>query len=77
MNSNIKILDTKTKPSYKLLDSIIPNRDWGQRLDGRIEWYCKHGIGHTIWWPGDDNNSIHGCDGCCSEFIKKINKENK
>lgn len=39
------------------------------RADGRVEWVCEHGVGHTInvplpfvteqaWW-------VHGCDGCC------------
>ena len=34
--------------------------DWKKwyRLDGRIEYICKHGVGH-----GDH---VHGCDGCCS-----------
>ena len=26
--------------------------------DGRIEYVCKHGVGHGI--------HVHGCDGCCS-----------
>jgi len=46
------------------------------RGDGRLEWVCKHGIGHTIAvptnWPGPDKGKpdyryIHGCDGCCSK----------
>lgn len=49
------------------------------RADGRIEWQCPHGIGHTIivpkqyekeqsWW-------IHGCchEMCCSKL--KITKK--
>ena len=46
-----------------------------KRMDGRIEWICKHGIGHTIkvpkeyeklkaWWS-------HGCDGCCTKLKQK------
>lgn len=42
------------------------------RLDGRLEWVCNHGTGHTVaipkkyqeqksWWT-------HGCDGCCKEM---------
>jgi len=43
------------------------------RPDGRIEWVCKHGVGHAVdapenykvllgrWWDS------HGCDGCCSK----------
>jgi hypothetical protein len=45
------------------------------RADGRLEWVCDHGIGHTIdvpeeyahintWW-------IHGCDGCCKGVREK------
>jgi len=44
-----------------------PNRNY--RLDGRTEWICRHGIGHTITVPEEhyDNPAwwIHGCDGCC------------
>ena len=28
------------------------------RHDGKIEWACRHGIGH---------GEVHGCDGCCSD----------
>ena len=46
------------------------------RGDGRVEWVCEHGCGHTVsvpfkykdewaWWS-------HGCDGCCSK-TKPIN----
>ena len=54
---------------------IIPlKKDIQMRGDGRLEWVCKHGIGHTIAvptnWPGPpkgkpDYRYIHGCDGCC------------
>jgi len=40
------------------------------RADGRLEWYCKHGVGHTVYSP--DNNFVHGCDGCCKN-IKTLN----
>ena len=40
------------------------------REDGRIEWTCEHGIGHTIVVPAkyqdEDSWWVHGCDGCCS-----------
>ena len=48
-----------------------------QRADGRVEWVCDHGIGHTIAvptnWPRPDKGKpdyryIHGCDGCCSIY---------
>lgn len=42
-----------------------------RRYDGRYEWVCKHGVGHTVyvlhefeeineWWR-------HGCCGCCAD----------
>lgn len=47
------------------------------RADGRVEWVCPCGVGHTIkvpkgkedidaWW-------VHGCchKGCCKKFHKK------
>jgi hypothetical protein len=47
------------------------------REDGRLEKLCKHGIGHTV---GHSNPKmldeawiwIHGCDECCSGFIRQI-----
>ena len=54
--------------------SLNPDRTtliW--RLDGRLEWMCEHGVGHTVFAPKirqDDGtihqNWIHDCDGCCS-----------
>ena len=39
------------------------------RADGRLEWVCEHGVGHTVHVPADKaNESVmweHGCDGCC------------
>jgi len=43
------------------------------RADGRIEWVCEHGVGHTIWAPAGYRKmtgkywDTHGCDGCCSK----------
>lgn len=42
------------------------------RIDGRIEWICSHGEGHTIWYP-KGSNSLHGCDGCC-RFLNGVKK---
>lgn len=41
------------------------------REDGRVEWMCHHGVGHTIGHKDkskakEDWNYVHGCDGCCS-----------
>lgn len=50
------------------------------RGDGRLEWICKHGIGHTIAvptnWPKPSDGRpdwryIHGCDGCCGIYERK------
>ena len=46
-----------------------------KRADGRIEWVCDHGVGHTVYAPfGGD--FVHGCDGCCDcdEYKKLRNK---
>lgn len=37
------------------------------RADGRLEWFCEHGIGHTVY--SKDNFFSHGCDGCCRKVI--------
>jgi hypothetical protein len=62
-----------------LLNKHIPNCNIIQRADGRMEWQCKHGVGHTIYSP--DNDYTHGCDSCCAskEFkteMKKWTKKN-
>ena len=28
------------------------------KRDGKLEYSCRHGIGH---------GGVHGCDGCCSD----------
>lgn len=55
----------------------FPVQDFLVRADGRIEWTCEHGVGHTIaipegvegfaesaWWT-------HSCDSCCQK-LKEI-----
>jgi hypothetical protein len=43
-----------------------------QRADGRIEWICEHGVGHTIEVPKqfieDESWWVHTCDGCCADI---------
>lgn len=51
--------------------NLIP-KDLVTRMDGRIEWICEHGVGHTIYSP--TGNYIHGCDGCCTEIFNKKEK---
>jgi hypothetical protein len=31
----------------------------------RYEWICEHGVGH--YDPDLLENTVHGCDGCCSK----------
>lgn len=44
-----------------------------KREDGRIEWICKHGVGHTIDAPEKYKKelgsywNVHGCCGCCGK----------
>lgn len=43
-------------------------KDLFWRADERLEWICKHGIGHTVFAP-EPENWVHGCDGCCADLI--------
>ena len=44
------------------------------RADGRKEWICEHGVGHTIEVPEEHKDKSswwsHGCDGCCNRGNK-------
>lgn len=53
----------------------------GGRSDGRVEWFCNHGVGHTVavpiaqamgaaWWS-------HGCDGCCGKILEEFLAEQR
>ncbi|MGI0060142.1 MAG: hypothetical protein ACREBJ_10295 [Nitrosotalea sp.] len=61
--------------------SKVNKYDFIARWDGRVEWTCKHGVGHTIYVPLRHKNEqgwwIHGCDGCCMDKkrIDDVNKE--
>ena len=68
---------TDTKTLAKELN--IPRDKLLQRIDGRIEWICKHGIGHTIFAPKTQGKwgYVHGCDGCCKEIKKKVKEDEK
>jgi hypothetical protein len=38
------------------------------RADGRVEYVCGHGVGHTVEVPKGHEGAgywVHGCDGCC------------
>lgn len=53
------------KEFCKLNDTTLDSINY--RIDGRIEWICDHGVGHTIY--SKNNYFIHGCDGCCFNLI--------
>ena len=42
-----------------------------RRMDGRIEYFCEHNVGHS--------NDVHGCCGhhCCSRKDFPLNKKRK
>ena len=54
----------------KKIDKSI--KDLNFRIDGRVEWVCNHGVGHTVMVPEEYEKSdawwSHGCDGCCREL---------
>lgn len=47
-----------------------PINELQYREDGRIEWVCSHGIGHTVYNPFSNSKYgfVHGCDGCCNDI---------
>jgi hypothetical protein len=47
------------------LNPSIKYKDLNFRSDGRIEYICKDGVGHTIYSP--IKNYTHGC---CGEVVK-------
>lgn len=48
-----------------------PKEEFNFRMDGRVEWVCEHGVGHTIWHP-KDLDANHGCDGCCNKLKETL-----
>ena len=54
-----KIIEMVKK--YNLSES-----EFNLRTDGRVEWVCKHGVGHTVFGEG-----THGCDGCCNKLKQR------
>jgi hypothetical protein len=45
----------------------LPIEELSFRGDGRVEWICEHGVGHTVYNPNDwgEYDFVHNCDGCC------------
>lgn len=62
----------KRNPKIKIMEEFLklnPNvnaRELLWRMDGRLEWVCEHGVGHTVYEPSG-KGFIHGCDGCCDK----------
>lgn len=46
----------------------IDVRELNWRIDGRLEWICECGVGHTVYAP-ENSDFVHGCDGCCEKII--------
>ena len=74
----------KEKSVHDLIEDIFLKRnpkcireELNWRSDGRLEWVCKHSIGHTVFSIND--NFIHGCDMCCNlvTFSIKFNVPKK
>ena len=61
---------------FKDFQDANPDLKFKFRIDGRLEYICPHGIGHTVYAPPilqDDGtyyrDYVHGCDGCCKNVI--------
>lgn len=67
VSSNLTIHPMKyNKKFYQNVVQIFGG-EINKREDGRIEWICKHGIGHTIDSPKKGKYEYaHHCDGCCA-----------
>lgn len=55
------------------LNPDLEEKDLLWRADGRLEWICEHGVGHTVY-ELKDWGYIHGCDGCCQD-VKRYKKD--
>ena len=52
---------------YKFSEANYPDGWYTSiRMDGRIEYNCKHGVGH--------GTHVHGCDTCCDLVSYPINR---
>lgn len=63
-------MEAYVKLAEKLADK---SEQYLTRTDGRIEWLCEHGVGHTVDAPKKYKKevgkywNVHGCDGCCGD----------
>lgn len=66
------------KKYMERIKTHFPNTSFAYRSDGRIEWVCNHGVGHTIFVPKDHEDEeswwVHTCDGCC-KLLEAINAD--
>lgn len=69
----------------KILDCALifgrPEHEFLLRADGRVEWICEHGIGHTVWPAGNRtpflseiDAYLYGCDRCQSKLKRQTDK---
>jgi hypothetical protein len=72
--NHFTILHTLTMKHKPILSELAekykqPQKRFIHRLDGRIEWICEHGVGHTVWYP-EYSDDIHGCcsGNCCGKL---------
>lgn len=73
--NNIKMEKNIVQSVHNSIEDIFLRRNPGckrqdlfWRLDGRLEWKCEHGTGHTIFSMND--HWTHGCDGCCKDLTR-------
>jgi hypothetical protein len=60
------MLKKKVIEEFLKLNPKIKEEEISWRRDGRLEWICEHGVGHTVYEP-KGKDYIHGCDGCCKK----------
>ncbi|MBR9683557.1 hypothetical protein GOV03_03375 [Candidatus Woesearchaeota archaeon] len=65
------MLQDKVVEEFLKLNPKVKEDELVWRADGRLEWKCKHGVGHTVYELKQEKY-IHGCDGCC-KAVKPYN----
>jgi len=65
------------------INPTLKEGELGLRIDGRVEWQCEHGVGHTVWVEPKYRKQkawwSHGCDNCCikSKEFKAVKRRLK